>query len=600
MQPGPGAELVKKLGLQGVNKAGINSPGGSPIFSINGFSTIQIRQGGFQVPGLNFNAADSITKVIGKHILKFGGEYRTYSSFSGQVSNNNFGSFQFNGSFSRNAYADFLLGIPRRSIRLDPLTDRKRTSKELGLFITDTFKVTPKLTLDYGMRWDYFSSTVWRDGLMFNWDPASGNVIVPDSAQSKISPLYPKNLKIAAGDPVPHPGKRNFVPRFGAAYRLNDKTVIRGGYGLFNEFLGQLARLSGGGPFEISETYFNSITNGQPLFQMPNPFPGSLANATVSSQSVTAYPKETNTGLIHQFNLTVERQIADMGFRLSYIGSRNRGMNYGIGINQPQPSLIPFDDSRRPFPQFVGASVFRTNGASNYDSMSFAANRRVGWVTVDMHWTWAHGMTNMLNLENPYAPLAWNRDFLAKHRAVFNTMWDLPFGRGKKLGRNMPAVANKIVGGWSLAWVTYLQTGQYFSPAFSDDDPSNTNTFGGLPNRTCNGNLAPGQRTIGHWFDTSCFSNPAAGRFGNSGANVLEGPGLHAHNITVVKNFKLTERLNFDFMTLVSNVFNHPNFQFPASDISTPDAGVIGETHGLYSGERAGPRMVEFRARFKF
>ena len=600
VQPGPGAALVQKLGLQGVNKAGINSPGGSPIFAISGFSTIQIRQGGFQVPGLNFNAADSLTWVIGKHIVKFGGEYRTYSSFSGQVSNNNFGSFQFNGSFTKSAYADFLLGIPRRSIRLDPLVDRKRTSKELGLFITDTFKVTPKLTLDYGLRWDYFSSTTWRDGLMFNWDPATSNVIVPQSAQSKISPLFPKNIKIAEGNPVPEPYKRSFVPRFGAAYRLNEKTVLRGGYGIFNEFLGQLARLSGGGPFEISETYFNSITNGQPLFQMPNPFPSSLATASIPSQSVTAYPKQTKIGMIHQFNVTLERQIADIGFRLSYIGSRNRNMNYGIGVNLPQASLIPFEDSRRPFSQFVGASVFRTDGKTNYNSMSFAANKRVGWVTVDVHWTWAHGMSNMMNLENPYAPLGWNRDFLAKHRAVFNTLWDVPIGRGKRLARDIPAFANHIIGGWSVAWVAYAQTGQYFSPAFSDDDPSNTNTFGGLPNRVCNGNLAAGQRNINHWFDTKCFVNPPAGRFGNSGANILEGPGLHAHNVTFVKTFKLTERVRFDFMTLISNILNHPNFQFPASDISTSDAGVIGETHGLYSGERAGPRMVEFRARIKF
>ena len=192
--------------------------------------------------------------------------------------------------------------------------------------------------------------------------------------------------------------------------------------------------------------------------------------------------------------------------------------------------------------------------------MSFQVNRRVGWVTFDAHWTWAHGMSNYLNLENPYAPLFWNRDFLAKHRLVFNTMWELPVGRGRRYFGNMPRAVDEVFGGWNIAWVTYLQSGQYFSPSFSDDDPSNTNTFGGLPDRVCNGNLPPGERRLDRWFDTSCFVPPPPGRFGNSGVNVLEGPGLHAHNVTLLKKFQLTERLRFDLMALVSEPFQSPEF----------------------------------------
>jgi len=107
-------------------------------------------------------------------VLKFGGELRTYSRFDAQVPNENFGSFEFDGAFSNDAYADFLLGLPLSSTRLNPIVDRKLTSKELGLFITDTFKATSKLTLDFGLRWDRFSATTYDDGLMFNWDPRLG------------------------------------------------------------------------------------------------------------------------------------------------------------------------------------------------------------------------------------------------------------------------------------------------------------------------------------------------------------------------------------------------------------------------------------------
>jgi hypothetical protein len=600
-QPGSGSEIVKTLGLQGVNQAGVERPGGSPVFQISGYDTIAIAPGGFLVSGRNFNFGDSVTWAAGKHVVKVGGELRAYGDFDSRVPNANFGDFTFNGAWSGNAYADFLLGLPLSSTRQNPLVNRKRTSKEFGLFVTDTFKVTPKLTLDYGLRWDRYSAATFDDGLMFNWDPATGDIIVPQDALSRVSPLYPSTIHVVAGDVVPSPESGNFVPRIGVAYRLNDKTVIRGGYGIFNEFLGQFARVQGGGPFSLEETYTNRIENGVPLFQMPNPFPSAGVSASVPSQSAGGYPMETTNGLIHQFNLTVERQVHDIGLRLSYVGSRNRGMNYDLEINKPQPSLIPFSEDRNPYPQFVSASFPRSDGRINYNALSFAANRRVGAVVFDVHWTWAHGMSDFLNTENPYAPRVWNRDLLAKHRVVFNTAWELPFGRGRRYLSSAPGAVDSVLGGWRLAWVTYLQGGQYFSPSFSDADTSNTNTYGGLPDRICNGNLSPGERTIDRWFDTSCFVNPPNGRFGNSGANVLEGPGLHVHNVTIIKRFRLTEKLHFDYMAMFSNIFNHPNFLFPASDISVPGgAGVIGETHGLYSGERAGQRMIEMRVRLEF
>jgi hypothetical protein len=316
---------------------------------------------------------------------------------------------------------------------------------------------------------------------------------------------------------------------------------------------------------------------------------------------VTGYPLDTENGRIHQFNVTLERQVGDMGFRLSYVGSRNRGMNYDLAINKPVPSLTPFSADRRPYQRFVGVTYPRADGRSNYDSMTFEANRRVGWVTFDAHWTWAHGMSDYQNLQNPYSPTIWNRDFLAKHRVVFNTLWELPFGRGKHYLSSAAPVVNQIVGGWRIAWVTYLQGGQYFSPSFSGSDPSNTDSFGGLPDRICDGNLPADQRRVDHWFDPSCFAVPPPGRFGNSGVNVLEGPGIHAHNVTIAKRFQLTERMSFDYMALIANIFNRTNFLFPAANISDPgQAGVIGETHGLYSGERAGQRMIEMRVRLQF
>jgi hypothetical protein len=212
-------------------------------------------------------------------------------------------------------------------------------------------------------------------------------------------------------------------------------------------------------------------------------------------------------------------------------------------------------------------------------------------------------MNDMLNLENPYNHRYYNRDFTPRMRAVATVAYTIPIGRGKKLAPNMNVVADKIIGGWTINWLGYFSTGNYFSPTYSGSDPSNTNTFGGLPDRIADGNLPTDQRTLTRWFDASAFRVPPAGRFGNSGVNVLEGPGLNTQHASLVKRFMITERLATDLMLACSNLFNHPNYTFPANNISVPgQVGTITNLYGIYSGgaERGGFRQFEMRIRMEF
>ena len=392
-------------------------------------------------------------------------------------------------------YADFLLGLPDRSIRLDPRLDRTQIGYEHGLYVMDTFKLSAKLTLDYGLRWDYFSAPYYEDGLQYNWDAATGNVVVPEAALSSVSPLYPANIKIVTGKVEPDSDLGNFRPRLGFAYRLGRDTVLRGGYGLFTEHVGYFDRLQSGGPFEIAETYFNAIENGVPRFAFPNPFPTSLASASIPSQSVRGFPLQTSHGSIHQFNLSVERQIHDLGVRVSYIGSRSRGLNYALNVNKPRPSVDRFTQDRRPYPQFVGATYVEEDGASNYDGFQLEVQKRAGAFTFDAHYTLQSNVSNFLNLENPYDPLHWNREQLARQKFVFNALISLPFGRGRRYLSDVPGYLDQIVGGWELVSLTFFKSGPFFSPSFSGADPSNTNTTGGLPNRMADGNIPSGDRT---------------------------------------------------------------------------------------------------------
>ena len=601
--PQTGDQAVQAIGLEGVNPKGYKA-GGFPTMNFVALDRLFQQPGGVNLDQNIFQFTESMTWSKGKHVVKWGSDLRLFRDHNFGIPEGTYGTFTFNGSLTGVDYGDFLLGLPYNSTRLDPLTDRRQKAYEWGLFITDTFKVSRRLTLDYGLRWDFFPPSSYNDGLQYNWDPASGNVVVPEAAQSKISPLYSPKIKIATGQVVPNASKTNFRPRIGVAYRLRDDFVIRGGYGQYTESFSNFFRAQGTGPFQISESYFNSITNGVPLLSFPNPFPSSLASAAIPSQSVSGYPLDTSHGVIHQFNVSMEKELGRWGIRLSYIGSRSTGLNYAVALNKPLPSLIPFTASRRPWSQFVGASYTYSDGQAKYNSGQIEVQRKMGALLFDAHYTLASNMNNMTNTENPYDHLWWGRDnYTSRHRAVANLTYDLPFGKGRRYLTSAPGYVNQVVGGWQLGWVAYFQSGQYFTPSFSGSDPSNTNTSGGRPDRIADGNYAAGQRDRNKWFDASAFAVPAAGRFGNAGANTLEGPGMQLHHLSLIKNFPITERVKFVIQGMFTNIANHPIFDFPFSNISAPAS--VAKTYQLREGggggrEMAGPRNLQLRARIEF
>ena len=594
-------EVVRTIGIQGVNRRNLSTMG-FPTINITGFTALNVTNGGVAADDHTFTFDESLTWIKGRHIGKFGGVLRRFSAFSSKIPNSNYGNFTFNGIMTGHAYADFLLGLPQSSVRLDPFTGRTQRAYELGFFAMDTYKVSRRLSLDYGLRWEYFGSPTYGDGLQFNWDPKTGNVVVAPGTLGAVSPLYPKTIKVVEGKVVPSPDKKNLLPRLGLAYRMHDNFVIRGGYGIFTYRIDYFDRVSGGGPFQIAETYFNSIAGGQPLFSFPNPFPASLATAAIPSQSVRGYPLETRDGAIHQFNVSLERQFGSIGARLSYVGSRSRGLNYNLATNKPQPSLIPFTAARRPYPQFVGTTEVREDGKSKYDSLQFQVQRKAGAITFNGHWTWANNMHNWLNRENPYdVTRHWARDNLTRrHRAVIETMIDLPWGQGRRYLNNPRPVLNAIVGGWNLQTISVFSTGLYFSPAFSGFDPSNTNTTGGLPDRIADGNRPPDQRSVDRAFDPSAFRLPERGRFGNSGVNVIEGQGVNLHHLTLSKEFQLTERFRLHFTGAISNLFNHPHFLGMRTNISTAGTGQLTSLGGRLAPERSSHRHANLQLRLEF
>ena len=244
----------------------------------------------------------------------------------------------------------------------------------------------------------------------------------------------------------------------------------------------------------------------------------------------------------------------------------------------------------------------REDGESKYDSLQFQVQRRVGIISFNGHWTWANNMSDWLNLENPYDVTSnWARDELTRrHRAVIETMIDLPWGRGRRFLPNAHPVVNAVIGGWNLQTISIFSTGLYFSPAYSGADPSNTNSVGGLPDRIADGNLPPGQRSVDRAFDPSAFRVPQPGHFGNSGMNVIEGQGVSLHHLTASKQFRLSERFRLVYTGAISNLFNTPHFIGMRTNISTAGAGQLTTLGNRLAPERSSHRHANMQLRIEF
>ncbi|MGI8991445.1 MAG: carboxypeptidase regulatory-like domain-containing protein [Bryobacteraceae bacterium] len=613
-----GATLVKELGLQGLSP---NLPNihGDPYFNITGITTI----GGPNAFGYGIERAhdyiDNLTWIKGPHALKAGIEVQPNLGSSYPVNPNGaFGTYSFTGAFSGSPYADFLLGIPQSSTRLNPAPPADIVNVDWSLFVQDDWKVSRKLTLNVGLRYDRNPPYHEKSGRYFDFDPKTGKVVVPDQNSLKsVDPLFPSNLipvVTASQAGFPHTlyntDKTGFGPRFGFAYRpLSTETfVLRGGIGIYvDPNTASLYTFGAGGPYLSSESFTNGIVNGAPLFQFPRAFPAGFG--AIGSQSFTPIDSNVRNPKIYQWNMTVEKEILHVGLRVSYIGTGSRHLIWTQNVNQPLPSLTPFNNNLRRFPAIRDVNYLVNGGNSMYHGLNVVAERKIlNGLYYQLGWTWAKNLTdvqgegeNGSRPENSYNRAAerGNVAYMPRHRVVGQLLYTLPFGPGRPLLSSIHGVGRAIVGGWTLSSTFTGQTGQWFNPVFSGFDISDTNTIGGRPDRVGSGNLPTGQRSINRWFDASAFRVPgdltgngkptaAVGRFGNSGVNILEGPGLIQLNAGIHKEFVIKERLRTLLQFTATNALNHPNYNFPSTDIASPTTvGRITSAAAARSGEVA-------------
>ncbi len=275
-----GQSVLNAAGIAGLpSRAGIN---GIPNISITGLTTVTqsllnpVNDGHSQV-------SDNLSWVHGRHTMKFGGEFVDW--FVNRYLTTNaglFGNYGFQGGFTGNPYADFLLGLPTSVVRLDPFPAQYNRWWDTAFYAQDDYKIRPRLTLSYGLRYEYNQPVHAENDNIYSFDTATGQVVIPsDNARKLISPYFPSSLPVVLasqaglGRTLRHGDKNNFAPRLGLSWQLDQsgKTVVRAGAGVFySHFSGNIAADLGTGPFAISTTNTNSFSNGQPLFTLANPF----------------------------------------------------------------------------------------------------------------------------------------------------------------------------------------------------------------------------------------------------------------------------------------------------------------------------------------
>lgn len=624
-----GRDAIRDLGLTAYPDADYRS---LPNFLISAMPTI-----GYGVPNnLDdhndiYQATDTMTWTRSTHTFKSGVDVQVNRAYGLDTPDHLFGTLTFNGAISGNAYADFLLGLPATVQRSTYIGERSKSGADLAVFIQDSWRIGPKLTLEGGLRYEYQFAPVGDDaGFMYNFDPATGNVVVPDETlgSSTINPLLPATIRIvdASSAAFPQalraPQQGNIVPRVGIAWRPTSKTAVRGGYGVFIDSFGTSLMPVQASPLFGYVAQFTNTAASQP-FTISNPFgtgAGTLVgNLEAGSASSPTFDPRLESPRLQQWSLTLERQIRDVGLRVSYIGTRTTNLTYTRNLNLPAPSTTPFVTSRRVYPQF--ANVFYSqNGAdlsSQYHGLQTDVERRFGRsFYVQGAWTLSRLMEGVEDvgrevgplIQNPYDPAAERARaaFNPTHRLNAAVVWEVPLGRDRRFLADGNALVDAIVGGWQLSSLFYYDTGRWFTPTFTGADPSGTGTNGTQrPDRVGNPNLPSGQRTLDRWFDTTAFVPLASniGRFGNSGRNVIEGPSSKVLHASLAKRFRMTGRQQLQLQINALNVFNIENFDLNANglNISPSNQASAGRVLAVRTGiEGFGPRTINVETRLTF
>jgi carboxypeptidase family protein len=569
--PFSGRAFTNSLGLQNIG----------PDFFFNGVTEVDFnsltslnvdRLDGYSLPR-TIEFGNNLTWIKGRHTFKYGFDARIIRAVTplGFFGADNYGTFSFNGAFTGNDFADFLLGLPALS-DLDKVSqDNDGRSHHWAAFAQDSFRMSPRLTLEYGVRWEYHPGYTDAGGNIGNFDnniPRSGRVLYPNGFANILAPSFLQSfdacptpaVPLTANDPTSMNGapctpvlsasqggvpqglrttSQRFLPRFGFAYKPfnNEKTVVRGGVGSYEAAsLGSIFYALTGTLQSYTDTFNNVFSGGTPLFVWPQTSTSGLGFG--APQYGTAYFGTANA--VHwkepysfQWNMSVEREIGfHTGLRISYIGMKTTQLVWAPNYNQSLPnSTTPYPLqplSTRPFPNWGIVNTRAIGATANYNALQIEAHRRfTEGLIFDTTYTWAK---NLADNQGPQANDGFcdenschrSADFYdrrseygntfgpRRHHWITTLIYQLPFGEGKRFARTSNPILNGIIGGWQTSNIFLIQSGPWLTPLSRANDPSGTGSlYQGRPQHPDRvGPAYPGTQNSGEWFLSTGFICP--------------------------------------------------------------------------------------------
>ena len=542
---------------------------------------------------------DVLTLVRGPHTIKLGGEIR-WSQFNISQEASPRGRFSFSGQFTRNpgvdgsgsSLADMLLGLPI-SANISTVIAMGNRQHTPSLFVQDDWKVKRRLTLNLGLRWDYFAPITEAHNRQSNFDYATGTLIQAG--------------KNGASDALTTADKANFSPRIGFAWTptASTDTVVRGAYGIF--FSGQEIRTAAPLQLAYNLPFFyepSFVSDGStPVITVSQGFPP-LNPSQAINPGVTSVSPHLHTPYYQSWNLAVQHALPSaISLEVAYAGSKGTHLQ---GVTDPNQDPVPGPDdvqARRPYPQFGSFTAIQNRASSIYHSLQVKGEKHLSHGLYFLSaFTYSKAINDLPEIccnfpfpQNSYDTAAERAvaDFDQKLRWVFSFDYELPFGGSRSHINNR--LLDAVAGGWHLGGIYTLASGFPFSAALGFD-PSNTGSQGLMrPNQLRDGNLPSDQRTPNLWFDIHAFEAPPGFAFGNARRNNLIGPGQNVFDWSLRKEFRVTESQRLEFRSEFFNAFNHPNFAQPDNFIDDGPgvAGVITEV--------AIPmRQIQFGLKYRF